>query len=147
MRFQFQLRTLFIVIAAVAISLGSNLAIQNLRGFKPPAGEWYGLAFSIMLWGSVPQTVVCMLGMDCVVRKPHIHTSTRGMVLVALLVNLAWLILGGLAIDYLAKSLSSDLSENFFYMSLGSLVSSVINATCWLLMILAFLRASDMKKQ
>lgn len=142
MQFRFQLRTLLLVVTAVALSLGSNEGMRYLRGLKTPSEEWYGLAYLIMNWTSVPHTLVCLLGIKWILEQPKLESKSKAIMLSALVVSVVWRLLGNPLMSYLVDVSSSDISKGFFFKSLAYLVSSIIFALCWLLLILGYLGAS-----
>jgi len=139
MRFQYQLRTPFIVLTTVAATVGINLGFFKLTGSDRLFDGWLGAGLSLGVWAEVPNAVVCVLGIKWVLETSKEKEMTDWFVLSALSITLVWNLFIHSLLHYVVHASASDTASLFFLQNLVTLVSTLVNAFCWLLIILAYL--------
>lgn len=137
---RFRLTTLLAVVTAIALCLGANFgALRELGLSKSDAPG--ALSNLIVIFSRLPVYLVCVVGAALVFERRDQNRQARILVLSALSVKIAWICISAWAQPHILRS---SLSRNMFtlYITAQSTVSSLIEATCWTLMIAAFISVS-----
>ncbi len=142
-RFRFQLRTLFLVMTATAACAGVRLGIFLGIGYKRGKNDLFDDIVNVHIWGDLPYFLVCALGAKWIVEQRGSDHIAKRLALSALAIGVFWNLLGNWLTRFFLCPRNQPVEELLFYMNVVTLMSYSIQAACWLLLILAYLRLGE----
>jgi len=142
-RFRFQLRTLFLITTVISVCVGLRLGALLWLGYQRGKDDFFDSTMSVYVWGDLPYFLVCALGAKWILEQSGSNSTAKRFALIALAVTVFWDFIGALIVSYsfsFLAILGKSINEKMFYMNAQVLLAYSVKATCWLLMILAYLR-------
>lgn len=141
--FRFQLSTLFLVMTVVAVALGIKIGLMELVESTSTIQKLFRRIFSYYIWIDIPLYVVFALGIKWIWKSKNINQLTKKLALAALITIFSWQALISPSVTMLVAAADVAAVTQVKLAGWMGVLSQLIHACCWLMMILALLVQSE----
>lgn len=136
--FRFRLSTLFLVITVVAVSIGIKLVFAEMVESTSSMHRFLSRLFSQYIWGDIPLYLVCALGIKWTLCSKEASLVSKRLVVTALATVLSWRLLVAPLVTFGIAAVDLEAVTQLRVAGWMALVSQLVVALCWLLMILGY---------